>query len=312
MFNRYWREYPRWMQLLQLGLMIFICIGFASGIAYVAIPKITGIAYNNIANVTEKSTTMQLYAAKLFQFITATFVFLVPAALFAYATHPLPRKYLGLRAPGKPVQWILVALTMLSILPVLVAIQGWMSNIDFGEGVKKTELQHEAITKVMLTMHSFGEFLFTLFVISVIPAVSEELMFRGIIMRFATRSSKRIGLGILISGILFALMHSTAYGFVSILIAGVLLGAIYYLTGSILCSMLAHLMNNGLQVVLFYLAKDSSSMKTIIENDTLPWWYAAVGALAFVFFFYLLWRNRTPLPKDWTDDFDERGNTAIG
>jgi hypothetical protein len=106
-----------------------------------------------------------------------------------------------------------------------------------------------------------------------------------------------------ITGFMFALMHSSLYAFPSILFAGMLLGLIYYLTGSLWCSILAHLINNGLQIIFVYFAQFSPRMKTIAETDQLPWFIVLGGLILFIYSAMQLWKNKTPLPPNWSDDY---------
>jgi membrane protease YdiL (CAAX protease family) len=106
-----------------------------------------------------------------------------------------------------------------------------------------------------------------------------------------------------ISALMFAILHSSVYGFPSILMAGVLLGLIYYLTGSLWCCILAHLLNNGLQIILVYLSQGTPALKKAAETDQLPWLVVLMAMVLFIFALRRLWQERTPLPPDWTSDY---------
>src|SRR5690606_105579 len=118
--------------------------------------------------------------------------------------------------------------------------------------------------------------------------VGEELMFRGVIMRFAARNRRSIAYPLFLSSILFAMMHGTYYNFVPILLAGILLGGIYYLTGSIWCSILAHVVNNGLQVFLIFIFRNNAAATQMLEADSLPWYWTAAAVVVFAISFYML------------------------
>lgn len=303
MFNRYWRDYPWWMQIMQFGLMVFIFLGFASGLAYILLPALTGTHLADIANVSELSPKPVINGMILFQFITSLFFFLLPSLVFAYATHPAPFKYLGLRKPGKPVHWLLVSFIILGLMPVSIAFAGWISHFNLGDMAQKMQSDNDRITKAFLQMSSPGSFVATFITIAILPAIGEELFFRGIIMRFTAQKTPGILMSLLVSALLFAFLHSNIYGILSIFLDGIVLGLIYYLTGSLWCSILAHFINNGLQVALIYLAKNSPAIDAIANNNQLPWYMPVAGILVFAISMYLLWKNRTPLPADWTDDF---------
>lgn len=304
MFNRYWRSYPWWMQLLQFVLMIFIFLGLALALTTVLVPLLTGHKTTDILQLTENSRQSLVNAALLQQTVFALCTFLLPPLLFAYATHPQPKQYLGLRAPGKASHWLLVPVVIVSATVILIGISSLLQQIDLGTDAKTAQDTIERTTRAFLKMPNFSDFLITFFVMVMLPGIGEELMFRGVVMRFAAKR-RNIAYALFMSALLFALMHGTYYNFVPIFLAGVLLGGIYYLTGSIWCSMLAHIINNGLQVLLIFIFRNDEAVKKMLENDTLPWYWVAIAVVVFAVSFFALWKNRTPLSKNWAEDYSK-------
>jgi hypothetical protein len=139
--------------------------------------------------------------------------------------------------------------------------------------------------------------------VAVIPGIGEEFFFRGILMRFAKQKSSNMIFPILFTSVVFAYSHSNIYGFVSILLAGILLAVIYNLTGSIWCGVIAHMLFNGSQIILAYFGNSSSAVKAFMDSNTVPYYLVAAGLLVFSGSLYLLWKNRTPLPENWTNDY---------
>ncbi|RYD55122.1 MAG: CPBP family intramembrane metalloprotease [Sphingobacteriales bacterium] len=303
MFNRYWREFPWWLQVLQFFIMVFIFLGFFTIISALVLPRVTGVTLASVINISETASVKEINALLIFQFLYATFLFIIPTLLFAYVAHPSPGKYLGLTAPRKPFHWILSILILLSILPTFLAITNWLSQFDFGASLKEMQEKNEKLSRLFLTMPTFGEFLKTFLVLAIMPAVSEELFFRGMVMRFAAKKFKNPVFPILISAILFAWLHSNIYGLPSIFAAGVLLGIIYHLTGSLWCSILAHMVHNGLQVALYYISNNNPAFRAILDNNEVPISFVVVGLAIFGLCIFLLWKSRTPLAKNWADDF---------
>ena len=108
---------------------------------------------------------------------------------------------------------------------------------------------------------------------------------------------------ILFTAAVFSYTHSNIYGYLSIFIAGVLLAVIYNLTGSLWCSIVGHLFFNGTQVTLSYLGTRNGAIKTIMTSNTMPVYLVIAGATVFCISFYLLLKNKTPLPPNWSDNF---------
>lgn len=82
---------------------------------------------------------------------------------------------------------------------------------------------------------------------AIMPALFEELTFRGLILN----GYKKMGVGIALamSSLYFGIMHTDAFQFFYATAVGFLLGAMVYYTGSIFSSMLAHLIINGSQII---------------------------------------------------------------
>lgn len=303
--SRYWREYPLFLQLLLLILMMFSLGSFSLFVANLIIPALTHVPLTDLEKLNEHSPRNIIDAAMLLQTISAAGIFLIPALLFAYMTHPQPIQYLGLCKPGKPVQWFLVTMVILGAIPVFLGIDGLFKTFDFGKAINEMQEKNENAFKALLQMRGLGDLLKALFVLAILPALSEEMIFRGILMRTLHRRNKRIGVAIAITAFIFAMVHYNPYGLFAIFFAAVLLGYIYYLTGSLWLSILAHLINNGLQIVLMYIGNSNADMKTFMEADQLPLWLPLTGGLIMGLSLFLLWKNRTPLPDNWSEDFTQ-------
>lgn len=296
---KYFRTYPWALQLLLFVLMIFTLASLGQLCLQVLLPKIYGIQLSSVFQVNEHSAPELIHIALLAQGVLSVMLFMVPSLLFANFTHPRPMQYLGLRTPQKPVHLLLSVMLIVTAMPLLVQLEQAISHINFGADIKAKQAAAEGLQKAFLTMPTFGDFLRTFVVMSIIPAVGEELFFRGMLMRFARQKSRGMVMPVVFTAVIFAFSHSNYYGMPSILLAGVLLAVIYYLTGSIWNGILAHLVFNGSQVLLTYL-------HVIDENASGLHIGLVLGAgVLFGMTLYLLWKNRTPLANKWYQDFDE-------
>jgi membrane protease YdiL (CAAX protease family) len=192
---------------------------------------------------------------------------------------------------------------MLGAMPVLEMLSDLISHINFGAAVKASQQENEDIMNAFLVMPSAASLIKVFLVLAIVPAMGEEMFFRGVLMRFAKKRSNSMVLPIVFTAFVFAFAHASVYGFLSIFIAGILLAFIYNLTGSLWCSILAHLFFNGSQIVLSYLSNGNAAAKQATDNAGIPYYLVAAGAVVFGISFYLLLKNKTPLPPNWTDDF---------
>ena len=304
MFNRYWREYPWYFQLFQYIIFIFVFASLFGGVvAPLLVPFLTG--ETGLIKPGASATPAEVNAMLWMQAIGHFGMFTLPALVFAYLTHPQPTEYLGLRRPGRAPHWGIVVVLTLGAIPVILALGGIMRLFDLGETANKLHAQTEQMMKTMMDIRSSGRLMWSLFVMAVLPAVGEELMFRGVLMRFMARRSRTMAFPVLVSAVMFALFHITnPYGLVPIFGMGVMLALIYYWTRSLWCSMVAHFLFNASQILLYYLANRNAAVKAFMDAESLPGGWIAAGAVFFALGVWLLWRGRTPLPQPgWAADF---------
>lgn len=136
----------------------------------------------------------------------------------------------------------------------------WNANITFPdfmsgfeEWARKTEDMAAELTTFITSFDSTGQFILGFFVIAVLPAIGEEIVFRGLIQNEFYTLSKNIHVAIWVSAILFSAIHLQFYGFVPRLLLGALFGYLYYWSGNLLVPILAHFINNGFTVMMLYL-----------------------------------------------------------
>jgi membrane protease YdiL (CAAX protease family) len=286
--------------------MTFTMMSAATVFLYSLMPKLSGFTIQQLQTLNEHSPAKLIRTSIIVQGLGSIFVFLLPSLLFAYLSHPAPAKYLGLKAPGKNIQFILAILIMIGAMPVLSWIAELIGHIDFGAKVKAEQAVNDNMMKAYLRIPDAFSLMRVLVVMAIIPAVGEELFFRGVLMRMARKRSRTMLMPILFTAAVFAYAHTNIYGYLSIFLAGIILAVIYDLTGSIWCSIAAHLFFNGSQVVLAFLGNSNSSIKQTTTGSSVSLYLVAGGLALFCASFYLLLKNKTPLPDNWANDFDAK------
>ena len=92
------------------------------------------------------------------------------------------------------------------------------------------------------------EFATLTFCIAVVPSVCEEILFRGYLMQNINQKHSQ-GIAIIVSALIFAIIHLNPITFIPIFILGLYLGTLFYLTGSILPAILLHFLNNFIVIL---------------------------------------------------------------
>ena len=97
------------------------------------------------------------------------------------------------------------------------------------------------------------EIIILIVVIGVVPAICEEIFARGIIL--STFQRRNITNGVIISAILFAIMHFDITNFAFPLFLGLILAYVVYRTDSVYSGMIVHFVSNALGVIILFFFK---------------------------------------------------------
>ena len=228
-------------------ILIFLIILFISGLVGVAI---------SAAFMFSGDTGM-----KIAQGLSSIFMFVVPPIVYYYVTRMQHQMHdLGFRKPARPWWLLLLAVALMFIsLPVTNQLTRWNEAMSFGGVFEKLEAYLKmleetaaATTEKMLNVDTIGGLLLNLLIIALIPAVGEELTFRGVLQQGLCRKMNPHA-AIILSAAIFSFIHFQFYGFLPRMFLGILLGYMFYITGSLWTSIAMHFVNNGTAVVVYYL-----------------------------------------------------------
>jgi sodium transport system permease protein len=117
--------------------------------------------------------------------------------------------------------------------------------------------------------------------IAVLPAICEELAFRGILLSGLRRKLRPGGL-IVSVGLTFGLFHVALYRLAPTAALGMALTAVALMTGSIFPGMLLHAGNNAMSVLF----------GSIFNPEVANWWHILAGAIVFALSLWIIYRNR--------------------
>ena len=147
------------------------------------------------------------------------------------------------------------------------------------EMMRQMEESAKVLTERFLNTSSVGMMLVNLLVMALLPAVCEEMMFRGWLQRVLGKSVN-YHTAIWVSAFVFSAIHFQFYGFIPRMLIGAALGYLYYYTGSLWAPIVAHFTNNAAAVVTAFLTYNgytSIDFDLIGTGDT---WYLSVVSVA--------------------------------
>ncbi|HHP7240148.1 MAG TPA: lysostaphin resistance A-like protein [Cyclobacteriaceae bacterium] len=145
---------------------------------------------------------------------------------------------------------------------------------DFLKGfeafAKDKENELEQLTRFITTFGSVNEFLLGLLVIAIIPAIGEELLFRGLIQNHIYKISSNPHVAIWFTGLMFGAFHFQFYGMIPRMMLGVLFGYLYLWSGKLPLAMIAHFINNAFSIVMIYFYQKGISDVDPESTENLP------------------------------------------
>lgn len=148
-------------------------------------------------------------------------------------------------------------------------IPSWLETVVLWVQEKETTLQE--ITALCTTFHSWAELWTGILIMGIIPAVGEELLFRGLLQNLLHSLTQSIHLAISVNAFMFSAMHLQLYGFLPRLLFGVLLGYIYWWTKDLLFPIAAHLFNNISLLVMLFLHQQNMIAHDIRTTAVSPY-----------------------------------------
>ncbi|MHA7131556.1 CPBP family intramembrane glutamic endopeptidase [Algoriphagus namhaensis] len=162
--------------------------------------------------------------------------------------------------------------------------------------MRSMEDQLMEMTKFLTDFENTGEFLVGLLVIGVMAGVGEELFFRGVLQPKLHQYTGSAHWGVWLTAIIFSAIHVQFYGFLPRMFLGALFGYLYLYSGSLIYPILAHIFNNGLTVVMVYLAKQGLIDFDLEDPGSISYVASFTGLLVLLVGIYYF--QKTNYPKN--------------
>lgn len=237
--------------------------------------------------------------------LATLFAFLIPGYLFAKIVDNKPNSYLGFNLNINAKQIMLV---------VLITFGGMILSGSLGmlnqqiplpeEWMKQARSMERKYNDAMLNMahiKSVSDYILAMLVMALAPAIFEEVLFRGALQNLFVSWTKNAWVGIIITAILFSVIHISYFGFLPRFGLGMILGLIFYYSGSLWLSILLHFLNNAFVVTQLYVLTTQGKPIEQAMNDTAPIWWGLVALVLLIMLFKLLHKESSLVRKNSTD-----------
>lgn len=192
---------------------------------------------------------------KIANLLSHILAFIVPTILLAKIYNFQPKEFLLINKPkARYLYWFPLIFIMLTLLNQFLYLVN--HSIDFSSlsHTLQNDLEYQQAVQEKTIYAYVGatwkSYLVNIFLIAFIPAISEELLFRGLLQHLFCKMAKNMWIGIAISAFFFALIHFQPLNFLPMFALGFCYGLIAAFTGSLLITMLLHFANNALTLSL--------------------------------------------------------------
>ncbi|MDA9563258.1 CPBP family intramembrane metalloprotease [Flavobacteriales bacterium] len=289
--------------LIFVGLVLLsVIVGVVLSAGVVAI-MLGPDAIGNVSIMSDLQKPAIVSTLKVSQFFASLATFILPVLIFVYLSSRKGIAVLGLHKTISFKTGLTAFVLVLAVLPIVNFTQeiNQMMQlpaflVDLEVWMKQQEENTEVIITAFLSSTGILAFVGNMVVMALIPALGEELCFRGVMQRIFGKMFQNAHVAIWVTAIIFSAIHMQFYGFIPRMLLGAMLGYLYYWSGSLWLSILAHFVNNGFAVLISYLIMIGSLAPETEEIGT------GEGSVFFVLvslvissaLLFLLHKNRVP------------------
>lgn len=194
---------------------------------------------------------------------------------------------------------ILCAIPLINCLVAgnrLIRLPESMSAVE--QTLQWLEEQAEAMLQGFMTYRNgaWWVLLVNLFVLAILPAVGEELTFRGVLQSFFRNKH----VAVWVTAFIFSFAHFQFYGFIPRMLIGALLGYALVWSNRIGYSMIMHATNNALSVLVFYLGTyvwhiSQAEIDALGTEQT--WWLTLVCTPLMAYLLFCFYRRAKSIKR---------------
>jgi uncharacterized protein len=311
-------RHPFFVLLLLLGFML---LGyFVASILFIAVSPLLGIEVLDITNLLANPAENPKGADALlvFQGFVQFMSFVVAPLVMLRFMKVNIEHYLNWKKLPIPALLLLTGFLIIFIMPANSLIISWNADLSlpdfmrgFEEWARAKEDELAELTKLIANFATVPRLLAGLLVIAVIPAIGEELVFRGVLQRQVHRWSGNAHVAVWVAAIIFSAIHVQFFGFVPRVLLGALFGYLYLWSGNIWVPIVAHFFNNGFTVFLLYLQQTGAIDYNIESTEPMPIMTILISAVlsaAVIYYLYRQFRLTPTRPESIAEATEERQN----
>lgn len=252
--------FPPLTILTLLVLLVLILSLIGAGIIY-GFNQAMGSSFESILEgLNAESTSQERNRVRISVVINHLCTFILPPFLLGLLLFRSRwMRFLSLQNRPKILNIFLASLFILAALPFAqftfwlnkkIPLPAWASSME--------NATTDMVNNLLISDYPY-ELWFNLVVVALIPAIGEEWVFRGVLQKNLQRVFKQPHLAVWLSALIFSAIHFQFEGFIPRMVLGALLGYLFVWTNNLWIPMIAHFVNNAVQVLAQYLYQQDLS-----------------------------------------------------
>lgn len=282
------------------AFFMLIALGIGGNIlgGVLGIPIVAAISGKSIVFITEHLDEIMgnpnfFREMQVLQTISAIFGFLLPTIYTASKLSLHPLQTTGLKGTITNRQLLLAIFIIGSGMAISASLGYFTYKLPFPVNWRiqfdQMENNYAEAASGLVNLSSMPELIISIIVLALVPAVCEEVFFRGGLQNYLYKSSGKFWLSVIIVSLIFSAVHFSIYGFLSRVALGIILGLLFQYSGRLWPGILAHFFNNAAAVIAMYVQRNNGkSMQEILSDRTGTYW----GLLALPLLVYLFTQYR--------------------
>lgn len=271
-----------------LGMVVFSILMWLVGMQLIP----AGTSVDNMGTAIEKAIkeNQDPFWIRVIHVINMICLFGVPAFLFSRTTNGKETIWMGFSRHFNITQVFLALMVMLSASIFSGAFKEISEQLIAGipsldQKAKSLEAAYNDAIRQIGNIRSMPDLLIGLFLLAFLPAFFEELFFRGTMQRLFERWWGKPILAIIVTSVIFSLLHFSITLFITRTLLGIALGWMFYTTRNIWVNIFAHFINNALALISLY---KSSFQNKLTQPEEMQlrhdWWIVLLSLIALFFF----------------------------
>jgi membrane protease YdiL (CAAX protease family) len=243
-------------------------------------------------------TTSEIHAIRFSQFFTSFGGFIMSSFVIMQVFQQNPWEYMRLNTVPSTKFILLGVVLFISLMPAVQQLLDWNTSLattfkgPIMDMFNDLEKQNNRMYELLLKGNQGYMIGINLIVLALVPAIGEELFFRGILYRIFENWTGKRHAAVWLTSFLFALIHFQIFKLLPMALLAGIFAYLLFFSNSLWLGIGLHFLNNALVVVAYALQQSGVQYKWLKDDYAFPVIVAIVCTIIGLSTFYYLYKNQ--------------------